>query len=278
MKVSFIGGGKKLDAACRIFENKKGFELSGVYCKPIEACADTAIRTNMKIYRNTDSLYDESDVIVMAVKDSTIPGIISSLTRFHAHGKVFVTTSFSLTYADLTIAYPNACAIINSPIAPEDMDEASVSSASFVCELFGKNYMNFYNCMAESGIRCKFVSSKQLQLYRTGIHLARYATEAALRSAMQLIRESTVSNNPNHLSPIIKNALRHAFVENTNPQNSPYACANPEEIRKHIDILSENGIDSIKYVYESAARYLTEKQCNDYEAADEVFRILKNHF
>lgn len=276
MKVSFIGSGRKLSAACSIFENKKGFTLTGAYSNPLSACAETAIKYNMKIYRSMAALYEDSDVIILAVSDRFIPGIISSLTHMHAHGRVFVTLSDRLTSSELSIAYPNACAIINSVVPIESMPDNVIRSASFVCELIGKNYSKFYNTVLASEINCKFINSKQLQLYRTSLHMAKYATEAVVMSAIQLLKISTVTQNPNHLIPVIKGALKNVFSEKTFSAYSPYNDGDLGEIRKHIKILSENGIESTKELYNSTVLYLTERDCDDYEAADEVVRLIKN--
>ena len=276
MKISFIGGGKKLAAVCKIFENKSGFTLTGAYSNPLSACAETAIEYNMKIYRSMNALYEDSDVIVLAVNDRFIPGIISSLTLIHAHGRVFVTVSDRLTSSELSMAYPNACAIINSVIPIETIPADRICSASFVCELFGKNYNEFYNAILSSEINCKFISSKQLQMYRTSLHMATYATEAVLMSAIQLLKVSTVSQNPNHLMPVIKTALKNVFSDKTSTLYSPYNDGDLDEIRKHIEILDEVGIDSTKNLYNATALYLNERDCDDYEAADEVVRLIKN--
>ena len=276
MKVSFVGGGKKLTACYRIFEGKRGFEISGFYNKAIETCVDIAIEANAMIYQSLDSLYRDSDIIVLAINDRSVPGVIASLSRLHAHGKVFVTISDTLTSSDLSMAYPNACASINSSVDIPNMSDNEIRSASFVCEVFGKNYINFCRTMKSSDIRCKFLTSKQLQIYRSSLHMAKYGIEAAITSAMHLLKISTVSDSARHLIPVIKEALNHGFSYGYTDTASPYRSADLDEIRKHTKILEENGIESAKTLYNAIALYLTEQTCNDYEAADEAFRLIKN--
>ena len=275
MKVSFIGGGRKLAACYNIFKGRNGFEIGGVYSKTPESCAEVAIEANAKIYQSLDGLYTDSDVIVLAIKDEAVPSVIASFSRLHAHGKVFVTVSDTLTSSELSIAYPNACAIINSYLPFAQMSDEQIHCASLVCEVFGKNYNRFCDAIKNADMDCVFVSSKQLQLYRTSLHIAKYGVMAAVESAEQLMRISTVSDNVKFLLPVIKSALNCA-IGAKDDTTSPYETPLLDEIRKHRDILIENGIDSTGRLYNSTALFMTERSCSDREACDEVIRLIKN--
>ena len=276
MKVSFVGGGSRLAACYKIFEGRSGFEISGVYSNSVESCAEIAIAANAKIYQSLNSLYMDSDVIVLAVKDEAVPGIIDSLSRLHAHGKVFVTISNTLTSSELSTAYPNACAIINSTLPFTEMSDGEIHSASLVCEVFGKNYNRFCDAVKQSHLNCTFVTAKQLQLFRTSLHMAKYGIMSAICSARQLIKISTVSDDAKFLIPIIKKALGSALGDVESGLDSPYKNARLDEIRKHRDILAENGIDSTSRLYNATALFMTERSCSDREASDEVARLINN--
>lgn len=276
MKIGFIGGGRRLNAAYRIFEGKSGFEISGMYSKVIDKCADTAIYANSKIYLSPDKLCDESDVIVLAVSDKAVPEIISALTRLHTHGKVFVTISETLTCSDLSMAYPNACAIINGCTPLTNMSDADIGSGAFVCNLFGKNHTEFYQTMTNSEINCSFISPKQLQLYRTSLHMVKYTIEAAVMTTVDLLKIAAIPAPADKLVPVVRDAIKYAFSSAKDDMTNTYIGGNLEEIRKHAGILKENGIESAIEMYKSTAKIMTEKTCNDFEAADEVFRLLHN--
>lgn len=276
MKVSFVGGGSRLESCYRIFEGKNGFEIAGVYSNSPQSCAEIAIEANAKIYQSLNSLYMDSDVIVLAVKDEAVPSIIDSLSRLHAHGKVFVTISDTLTSSELSIAYPNACAIINSTLPLCEMSKEEIRCATLVCEVFGKNYNGFCDAIKLSGMNCTFVTAKQMQLFRTSLHMAKYGIMSAICSAKQLIKISTVSDDSKFLIPIIKKALSNALGDGETSMDSPYKNGRLDEIRKHRDILAENGIDSTSRLYNATALFMIERSCSDTEASDEVTRLINN--
>lgn len=276
MRVSFVGTGKRLSVCYNLFKDRTGFEISGFYWSDINECAQVAIQANAKLYQSLDSLYTDSDVIVIATADKAVPKVISALSRLHAHGKVFVTISPRLTSPELSIAYPNACAIINSIIPFEHMTESQIGSASIICEVFGKNYSKFCETLKQSSDNCCFVNSKQLQSFRTGLHFAKFGTIASVLASMQMMKISGVSYNPDFLIPVLNDSLRFINYGKELRAGTPYEDAQLNEIRKHKTILSENGIESSERFYDAIALMLTEHSCTDNEAADEVIRLVNN--
>ena len=277
MKVSFIGGGKLLEACYRLFKSKPSFTINGFYSRPIELCADVAIEANGKLFGSMDDLYTDSDIIVIATPDRTVPAIMHKLAMLHTHGKILITVSSKLTSKELTVAYPNTVAIINTLLPLTYLDEKSMNSIPIVCEVSGDDAESFCNLLENSDFKVRFVNEKQLQMFRTSLHLAKYGITASVLCASKLMKISGISSDMRIFAPVINEMLHSVSRNDDILPGTPYSDAGLNEIRKHMDILSENSLDDVCEIYSSIATLLSGYSCDDTEAVDEVFRLAKKH-
>lgn len=277
MKVSFIGGGKLLEACCHLFKSKPGFTINGFYSRPQEMCADAAIQANGKLFSSISDLYEDSDIIVIATNDRTVPAIMHKLSMLHTNGRVLITVSQKLTSRELSVAYPNTVAIINTLIPLTYLDEKSMSNIPIVCEVSGDDADRFCNALEESDFKVRFVNEKQLQMFRTSLHLAKHGITASVLCASKLMKISGVSSDLRIFAPVINEMLHSVSRNNDITPGTPYSDAGLNEMRKHMDILSENGLDDVCEIYSSISTLLSQHSCDDAEAVDEVFRLAKKY-
>lgn len=268
MDISFIGGGKRVEAYYRLFANRLDFKVSGFYCNPIKDCTDIAISTNTCLFSCIDDLCKLSDIIFIATEDEMLPAVIKTLTKLHIHNKIIVGIANGIYASDLDNGYENTYAVIDSAMTLEHLSENEICEADIVINGYGKRFDEFINGLKSSNIKYSQVSKPALQLFRAACHIVYYGTYAVLNSAQKLCKIAT--NNNINVTPIIKSALRYNSVN-----NSPYKEGRVRDVAEIADILDNNGIDSITGLYKAIGAIAVENASLEKDVADDMYKILR---
>ncbi len=270
MKISFIGGGKRVENCSKLFANRSEFEIGGFYCNPIKDCADIAIATNTCLFACIDDLCKASDVVFIATEDEMLPAVVQTLTKLHIHDKIIVSIARDTYGSDLDNGYDNTNIVIDSFAPFEQMNDAEVEQAYIVANGSGSKFDLFVNALLDSGIKCTPLSKPELDLFRVACHLMHYGIYAILNCGKKLCKIATSSNNFN-VMPLIKNAIKHSAAQPC----APYSNGNIRELSETVDILDNNGIDSVTNLYKAIAEVIVESAELEKDVADDMLKALR---
>lgn len=270
MIISFIGGGKRVEKCSKIFENRCEFEIGGFYCNPIKDCADVAIKTNTCLFSCIDDLCNASDVVFIATEDEMLPAVIRTFTKLHIHNKIIVSAIRGTYATDLETGYDNTNIVIDSFAPPEQMTDAELDEPYIVANGSGKKLDLFKTALANSGIKCDFLSKPELDLFRVSYQLMHFGIYAVLNCGSKLSKIATSNNNFN-VMPLIRNAIKCSASK----PEAPYSNGNVREIGEIVDVLDNIGIDSVTKLYKSVSEVIVEGADLEKDVADDILKVLR---
>lgn len=246
MKISFIGGKKRLEAYYRLFCDRSGFDIVGFYCNPLKDCADIAVNANACLFTCIDDLCKVSDVIFICTEDEMLPAVIKTLTKSHINNKIIVSPARQILPNDLDNGYENTCVVIDSPVSLEHISNADTRNTDIIMCGAGKDTISFFEAAKQSGINIFNLSKPELELYRVSYHILYHGIRAVLNTANKLsvISANTALNSV----PVIKNVL-----SGINSDVDIYKNGHSNDIAHIINTLNTNGIESITGLYKSIA-------------------------
>ncbi len=270
MKISFIGGGKRVENCSKLFANRNEFTIGGFYCNPIKDCADIAIATNTCLFACIDDLCKASDVIFIATEDEMLPAVIQTLTKLHIHNKIIVSKAEGIYANDLDTGYDNTYIAFDSFAQFEQMTDAEIEDAYIAINGSGSKVGLFADALTNSGIKCSLLSKPELELFRVACHMMHFGIYAILNSGRKLCKIATNSSKFN-VMPLIKNAIRNCGAQ----PGAPYSNGNIREVGEIADILSNNGIDSITTLYRAIAEVVVENTNLEKDVADDMLKAIR---
>ena len=273
MYISFIGGGSRLEACCKFFENRKGFTPSGFFCNPLSGCLKIANKYNGEIFTDTDSLCKEADIIVIATDDDILPSVINTLKRLHINGKIIISVAEGICSHDLYNGYDNTYVALAAPTAFENMNDNELKDGKAVCEGYGDKYDLLLSYFELAGMDVVTLTPAQLKLYRANMHLLKSGMLALTLTAAKLC--NMITGDEQHS---ISSAVRHSIKNATMGKDAisePYKTGKPGYVKELIEIFENNGIDSIAQLYGSVAKILIENSDMEYDVADDIYQMIR---
>lgn len=273
MNISFIGDGPKLDACCKFFENRTGFDFSGFFSNPLSGCLKTATKYNAKIFTDTDSLCFDSDIIVIATEDHLLPSVIHTLSRLHINGKIIISVAEGICARDLDTAYDNTYVALAAPIPFESMSDKELADGIAVCEGYGNLYNALCAQFAVAEMNVTPLTPAQMKLYRANMHLLKSGILALTLTATKLSNMIT-GDNLHTISPAVRYAIKNA-ASGKDAISEPYKAGKPGYVKELIQTFENNGIDSIAQLYGAVAKILVENSDMEYDVADDIYQMLR---
>lgn len=267
MNISFIGGKKRARAYYKLFCERPGFNVTGFYCNPIKDCADIAISSGACLFNCIDDLCNVSDIIFICTEDEMLPHVINTLTKLHINNKIIVSPARQIMPDDLDNGYDNTLIVIDSPVTLECLSDDEIPCADIVMCGKGKQCDIFFECAKLSGMNIFNITKPELKLYRASNHLLYHGINAVVKSASKLCRIcSGTTVNP---VPVIKNILG-----NTNCDTDFYKMGYSTEIADIIDVLNNNGIESITNLVRAVGIVETENANLEKDVAYDMLKAL----
>ena len=273
MKISYIGGGPRLESCCKFFENRCDFEHVGFFCNPLEACIQTASKYNGEIYTDTDSLCKNAQIILIATEDNMLPLVIHTLSRLHISGKIIISVAEGISARDLDTGYENTYVALTPPTAFENMNDKELSEGCAVCEGYGAQYDELCEAFKNSDMNVTALTPAQMKLYRANMHLLKSGILALTLTATKL--SNMITGDKQHsITPAVRYAIKNAS-SGKDAIAEPYKTGKPGYVKELIKIFENNGIDSIAQLYGSVAKVLVENSDMEYDVADDIYRMLR---
>ena len=269
MNISFIGGGKRVENYCRIFQARNNFNIVGFYCNPIKECTDIAIETNSCLFSCIDDLCNVSDIIFIATEDEVLPSVIRTLTKLHIHNKIIIGIAKNISASDLDNGYENTYAVIDSSIEAEILNPNDISNTHFLVNGFGKKYDELISLFEADDMNIQNVSKPELELFRTSCHFMTYGIRAVYKTAEKLCKIATGSDNFN-LLPLLINSLN-----NFDSSKCMYKNGRLRDIKEITDVLDSNGVESVSSLYKAIGEVTVENWDIETDVADEIYKILR---
>lgn len=272
MKISYIGGGPRLEACCKFFEGRESFELGGFFCNPLSGCLDTANKYNGEIHIDVDSLCKSADIIVIATEDDILPHVVHSLTRLHINGKIIISVSEGICARDLDTGYDNTYVALAAPTLLENMNDKELDECIAVCEGYGTQYEMLIKHFSQSDMNITSLTPAQMKLYRANMHLLRSGILALTLTATKLNR--MITGDKHSIYPAVRHAIKNA-ARGKDAISEPYKTGKPGCVKELIGIFENNGIDSIAQLYGSVAKILVENSEMENDVADDIYRMIR---
>lgn len=267
MNISFIGGKKRARAYYQYFCERAGFKIMGFYCNPIKDCADIAISSNTCLFTCIDDLCNASDIIFICTEDEMLPHVINTMTKLHINNKIIISPARQIMPNDLDNGYNNTLIVFDSPVTLEHLNADEIPDANIVMCGQGKDYDKFLECAKNSGMSVFNITKPELKLFRAANHLLYHGINAVVTSASKLCKIcSGVTVNP---VPVIKNVL-----SNTNCDTDFYKMGYSTEIADIIDVLNNNGIESITNLVRAVGIVETENANLEKDVAYDMLKVL----
>ncbi|MCI5970677.1 MAG: hypothetical protein SPF92_03980 [Clostridia bacterium] len=161
MKVSVVGN-KKIGVCFARLLKKKGFDLISYYCDDIETGVKYAVAAGCKAYVDLKRTVEESELIIVAVADSSLKRFMRKIASFKPENKVFCAISNGENSDSINIGGSNTYFSAFVPkFALENGNFADISDTVIFFEGSGKDYWDFYDVLYVRKVNFKIIDKTQ---------------------------------------------------------------------------------------------------------------------
>ena len=161
MKVSVVGDVKMGVCFARLLK-KKGFDIVAFYDSNIETSVKYAVAVSCKAYCDLGRIVDESELIVLAVKDRVLKRTMQKIAAYKPSGKIFCALTVGETSDTVNIGGENTYFTAFIPrYADDNGDYSDISAAPLFIEGFGDLYHDFYDELYMRGVKAAFIDKTQ---------------------------------------------------------------------------------------------------------------------
>lgn len=195
MRVSVVGD-KKIGVCFARFLKKKGFKLISYYCDDIEEGVKCAVASGCKACTDLKRTVDESELIMIAVPDSSVRRVMRKIAAFNPENKIFCVISSSVDSDLVNIGGDNTYFSAFIPKFAQEKDGfADISDTMIFFEGTGKGFWDLYDVFYMRKINFKMIDKTQKSALVLAAALATDFTKTLLNIADDVLKKANLDSS-----------------------------------------------------------------------------------
>lgn len=243
MKTGFIGAGKVGCSLGKLFSTR-GIEVSGYYDRNTTYAEEAAQFTGSKVFADTETLINASDVLFITVPDGLITTVFEEIRTLPIEGKFICHCSGSISSEDAFpgIGSTNAYEYSVHPLfAVSDRfgTYQELADAFFTLEGNRQHIDEMSRLLSSAGLRFQIIDSSSKTRYHLAAVYSSNLMLALIQKAVTLLQECgfTESDALKAITPLVSGNVKHALEAGpAKALTGPVERGDITTLQKHLEV------------------------------------------
>ncbi len=243
MKTGFIGAGKVGCSLGKLFSTR-GIEVSGYYDRNTTYAEEAAQFTDSKVFADTETLINASDVLFITVPDGLITTVFEEIRTLPIEGKFICHCSGSISSEDAFpgIGSTNAYEYSVHPLfAVSDRfgTYQELADAFFTLEGNRQHIDEMSRLLSRAGLRFQIIDSSAKTRYHLAAVYSSNLMLALIQKAVTLLQECgfTESDALKAITPLVSGNVKHALEAGpAKALTGPVERGDITTLQKHLEV------------------------------------------